>query len=69
MPYVEMLVDFFRISGASKSVFAIHFKLSNISKGLGGRMSVKASAVPSIFAWVSLYRESKPVQLKLTEWP
>ena len=41
---------FFRISGASK-VCSLHFKLSNISKGLGGRMSLKASAVPSIFAW------------------
>ena len=51
MPYVEMLVICFCISGASKSVFAIHLKLSNISKGLGRRMSLKASAVPSIFAW------------------
>ena len=40
---------FFRISGASK-VCSLHFKLSDISKGLGGRMSLKASAVPSIFA-------------------
>ena len=41
---------FFRISGALK-VCSLHFKLSDISKGLGGRMSLKTRAVPSIFAW------------------
>ena len=41
---------FFRISGASK-VCSLHFKLSDMSKGLGGRKSLKTSAVPSIFAW------------------
>ena len=51
---------FFRISGASKSVFAVHFKLSNISKGLGGRMSLKASAVPSIFAWKQISPRKQP---------
>ena len=48
---------FFRISGASK-VCSLHFKLNDISKGLGGRMSLKASAVPSIFAWKKLHHES-----------
>ena len=33
-PYAEMLVNFFCISGASRSVLAMHFKLINISKGL-----------------------------------
>jgi len=28
-----------------------HLKLSDISKSLGGRMSLKTSTVPSIFAW------------------
>ena len=41
---------FFRISRASK-VCSLHFKLSNMSKGLGGRMYLKTSAVPSISAW------------------
>ena len=40
---------FFCISGPSK-VCSLHFKLSDISKGLGGRMSLKTSALPSIFA-------------------
>ena len=55
---------FFRISGASKSVFAIHFKLSNISKGLGGRMCLKASAVPSIFAWKQISPRKQPPPTK-----
>ena len=41
---------FFRISRAMK-VCSLHFKLSDILKGLGGRMSLKTRAVPSIFAW------------------
>lgn len=41
---------FFRISEASK-VCSLHFKFSDISKGLGGRTSLKTNAVPSIFAW------------------
>ena len=41
---------FFRITEASK-VCSLHFKPTDISKGLGGRLSVNTSAVPSIFAW------------------
>ncbi|XP_068743411.1 uncharacterized protein [Montipora capricornis] len=50
---------FFRISGASK-VCSLHFKLSDISKGLGGRMSLKTSAVPSIFAWKQTSPRKQP---------
>ena len=50
---------FFRISGASK-VCSLHFKLSDISKGLGGRMSLKTSAVPSIFAWKQTSPRKRP---------
>ena len=50
---------FFRISGASK-VCSLHFKLSEISKGLGGRMSLKTSAVPSIFAWKQTSPRKRP---------
>ena len=39
---------FFRITEASK-VCSLHFKPTDISKGLGGRLSVNTSAVPSIF--------------------
>ena len=60
MPYVETLIIFFHISGASKSVFAIHFKLINILKGLGRWMSLKASAVPSIFAWKQISPRKRP---------
>jgi len=41
---------FFRITKASK-VCSLHFKPTDISKGLGGRLSVNTSVVPSIFAW------------------
>ena len=44
-----MLVDFFASPGHQKCVRYI--LLSDISKGLGGRMSLKTSAVPSTFAW------------------
>ena len=50
--------NFFCISGASKSVFAMHFKLINISKGLDE--SLKASAVPSIFAWKQTSPRKRP---------
>ena len=49
----------FRISGASK-VCSLHFKLSDISKGLGGRMYLKTSAVPSIFAWKQTSPRKRP---------
>ncbi|PFX18049.1 hypothetical protein AWC38_SpisGene17604 [Stylophora pistillata] len=42
--------SFFRISEALK-VCSLDFQLSDISKGLGGRMSLNKNAVPSIFAW------------------
>ena len=51
MPYVEMLVDFFACPGHQKECLLYISSFSNILKGLGGRMSLKASAVPSIFAW------------------
>ena len=54
---------FFRISRASK-VCLFHFKLSDISKGLGGRTYRKTSAVPSIFAWKQLRRKSGSPPLK-----
>jgi len=41
----------FSFSVGSK-MCSLHFKLSDISKGLGGRMSLKTSAVPLIFAWM-----------------
>ena len=50
---------FFRISGASK-VCSLHFKPRDISKGLGGRMSLKISAVPSIFAWKPTSPRKRP---------
>ena len=53
----------FRISGASK-VCSLHFKLSDISKGLGGRMYLKTSAVPSIFAWKQTSPRKRPPPLK-----
>ena len=54
---------FFRISGASK-LCSLHFKISDISKGLGGRMSLKTSAVPLIFAWkqTSLWKRPPPTE-------
>ena len=39
---------------------SLHFKLSDISKGLGGRMSLKASVVPSIFAWKKTSPRKRP---------
>ena len=42
--------EFFRITEASK-VSSLHFKPTDISKGLGGRLSINTIAVPSIFAW------------------
>ncbi|XP_015749064.1 PREDICTED: uncharacterized protein LOC107328833 [Acropora digitifera] len=50
---------FFRISRAMK-VCSLHFKLSDISKGLGGRMSLKTRAVPSIFAWKQTSPRKRP---------
>ena len=50
---------FFRISGASK-VCSLHFKNSDTSKGLGGRMYLKTSAVPSIFAWKQTSPRKRP---------
>ena len=52
------------ISGASKSVFALHFKLINIPKGLGRWMSLKASAVLSIFAWKQTSPRKRPPSTK-----
>ena len=49
----------FHISGALK-VCSLHFKLSDISKGLGGLMSLKTRAVPSIFAWKQTPRKRPP---------
>ena len=51
---------FFRIPGASK-LCSLHFKLSDISRGLiGRRMSLKTSAVPSIFAWKQTSPRKRP---------
>lgn len=50
---------FFRITEAAK-VCSLHFKVNDLLKGLGGRMSPKASAVPSIFAWKQTSPRKRP---------
>ena len=50
---------FFRISGALE-VCSLHFKPSDISNGLGGRMSLKPRAVPSIFPWKQTSPRKRP---------
>ena len=50
---------FFRITEASK-ICSLHFKPTDISKGLGGRLAVNTSAVPSIFAWKKTSPRKRP---------
>ena len=59
MPYAEMLVNIFASPGHQK-VCSLYIQAYYISKGLGGLMSLKASAGPSIFAWKQISPRKRP---------